>query len=158
MSVKNEIPMALRSAYLALHRRTDSQFSDHDVTADQFVLLATLERGEALTQRDLARRMPSDPSTVRAMLVLLEKQGLVKRDLHPTDARARTVSLTTAGKRKFRQLWKASEAIRDQIFETLVPEEAELLVELLTRIAKRLHPDSDFQTSSQQKTSSKESP
>lgn len=158
MMTKNEIPMALRAAYMALHRRTESQLDSHEVTADQFVLLATLDRGESLTQRELARRMPSDPSTVRAMLVLLEKRGLVERDFHPTDGRARTVSLSVAGKRKFRQLWKASEAIRELIFETLVPEEAELLVELLTRIAKRLHPDSDFQTSSQSKTSSKESP
>lgn len=146
MSVKNEIPMALRAAYLALHRRSDAQFSDHDVTADQFVLLATLERGEALTQRDLARRMPSDPSTVRAMLVLLEKQGLVKRDLHPTDARARTVSLTTAGKRKFRQLWKAGEAIREQMVEVLSPQDAETLVELLTRVAEKLNPDCDVRS------------
>src|SRR5262245_50816333 len=32
--------------------------------------------------------MSSDPSTVRAMLVLLEQRGLVERDTHPTDARA----------------------------------------------------------------------
>ena len=38
--------------------------------------------------RELARRMPSDPSTVRAMLVLLEKRGLVQRNWNPTDSRA----------------------------------------------------------------------
>lgn len=156
MTIKNEIPMALRAAYMALHRRTESQLDSHDVTADQFVLLATLDRGESLTQRELARRMPSDPSTVRAMLVLLEKRGLVERSFHPTDGRAKAVALSAAGKRKFRQLWKASEAIRNQIFETLVPEEAELLVELLSRIAKRLHPDSEFEPSFSQPTSSKE--
>ena len=41
--------------------------------------------------------MPSDPSTVRAMLVLLEERGLVSRDTHPTDGRARTVALTAVG-------------------------------------------------------------
>ena len=88
---QSDLPMALRSAYLALHRRTEKQFAPLGVTADQFVLLATLARCHALAQRELARRMPSDPSTVRAMLVLLEKQGLVKRTAHPTDARAKTV-------------------------------------------------------------------
>ena len=36
--------MALRAAYLALHRRSDARFARHGVTADQFVLLATLAR------------------------------------------------------------------------------------------------------------------
>ncbi len=139
MVTKNELPMALRSAYMALHRRTEAQFAPYGVTADQFVLLATLARGQALTQRELARRMPSDPSTVRAMLVLLEKHGLVQRDTHPTDARARTVSLTAAGKRKLRKLWTAGEPIRTQMFSSLPPEEAEALVVLLTRVAEALN-------------------
>ncbi len=84
----------------------DASFAKHDMTADQFVLLATLARGDALTQRELAQRMSSDPSTVRAMLVLLEKKGIVRRDPHPSDSRARTVALTTMGKRKFQQLGK----------------------------------------------------
>ena len=84
---KSELPMAIRGVYLALHRKTDAKFVAYGVTADQFVLLATLSRGHALTQRELARRMPSDPSTVRAMLVLLEKQGLVEREVHPSDSR-----------------------------------------------------------------------
>jgi len=133
------LPMALRAAYLALHRRSEAAFASHGVTADQFVLLATLARGQALTQRELARRMPSDPSTVRAMLVLLEKRGLVQRDAHPTDARARTVSLTAAGKRKFRHLWTAGDPIREQMVGALLPGEVETLVGLLTKVAESLN-------------------
>lgn len=139
MTDKSEIPMALRAAYMALHRQTEARFATHGVTADQFVLLTTLERGHVLTQRELARRMPSDPSTVRAMLVLLESRGLVKRDTHPTDARARTVALTAAGKRKFRELWAAGDEIRSQMFDTLRPGEADALVRFLTRIAEALN-------------------
>ncbi len=139
MTTQNELPMALRAAYLALHRRSDARFAPQGLTVDQFVLLATLSRGHALTQRELARRMPSDPSTVRAMLVLLEQRGLVQRDAHPSDARARTVALTTAGKRKFRQLWRAGEPIRAQMFGALQPDEAEMLIRLLTRVAESLN-------------------
>lgn len=140
MTAKDQLPLALRAAYLALHRRTDAKFAKQGVTADQFVLMATLARGgQALTQRDLAQRMPSDPSTVRAMLVLLEKQGLVEREPHPSDARARMVRLTTKGKQKFRQLWKTGESIRAKMFNSLEPHEAELLINLLTRITKSLH-------------------
>jgi DNA-binding MarR family transcriptional regulator len=135
---QSDLPIALRSAYLALHRRTEKQFAPLGVTADQFVLLATLARGHALTQRELARRMPSDPSTVRAMIVLLEKQGLVKRATHPTDARARTVALTAAGRRAFQKLWTEGEHIRAQMYGVLKPNEAKTLVKLLTRVAESL--------------------
>jgi DNA-binding MarR family transcriptional regulator len=138
MAAQEEIPMALRAAYLALHRQSDAKFAEHDVTADQFVLLGTLSRGQALTQRELASRMTSDPSTVRAMLVLLEERGLVRRDAHPTDGRARTAALTAAGRRKFRDLWTAGESIRAQIVSSLSSEEADMLVRLLRQVAESL--------------------
>jgi len=136
MEPKDRLPLELRAAYLALHRCSDMQFAKFGVTADQFVLLATLARGHAVTQRELATRMPSDPSTVRAMLVLLEKRGLVSRNSHPTDGRARTVALTTAGLRKYRQVWKAGQTIRDQMASSLSPEEMESLVGLLRRVSE----------------------
>ena len=141
MATGNDIALALRTAYLALHRRSDAAFAAHGVTADQFVLLATLARGHALTQRELARRMSSDPSTVQAMLVRLERQGLIVRETHSTDARARTVSLTIVGKRKFRKLWAAGEPIRGQMLAALQPGEAEVLCGLLARVAESLNGD-----------------
>ena len=138
MEPKDRLPLALRAAYLALHRSSDVQFAKLGVTADQFVLLATLARGRALTQRELAARMPSDPSTVRAMLVLLEQRGFVARNTHPTDGRARTVALTATGLRKYRQIWKAGQAIRDRMASSLSDAETESLVALLRRVSESL--------------------
>jgi DNA-binding MarR family transcriptional regulator len=139
MTTGSDIAIALRAAYLALHRRSETRFAPHGVTADQFVLLATLARGTALTQRELAQRMSSDPSTVRAMLVLLEQRGLVERAAHPTDARARTVALTEEGTRTFRELWTAGEPIRAQMLSALRPDESAALVGLLVRVAEALN-------------------
>jgi DNA-binding MarR family transcriptional regulator len=142
MTTGSELALALRAAYLALHRRSEARFARHGVTADQFVLLAALARGgHALTQRELGRRMSSDPSTVRAMLVLLERRGLVGRDKHPTDARARTVSLTAKGTRMYQRLWAAGEPVRERLLGALSPGEAGSLVELLARVARALDPD-----------------
>ncbi len=138
MTPKDELPLALRTAYLTLHRRSDAVFADYGITADQFVLMATLARGQAMTQRELAARMPSDPSTVRAMLVLLEKQGLVTREAHPTDARARTVSLTNAGVRTFQQAFDAGQEVRDQMAESLTTSETRTLLSLLQRMTESL--------------------
>lgn len=138
MKPKDELPLALRSAYLALHRRSDARFAEYGITADQFVLLATLARGDAMTQRELAARMPSDPSTVRAMLVLLEKQGLVTREAHPTDARARTVTLTKSGRQTYALAFDAGQPVRDQLVESLSPGETRVLLALLLRVSESL--------------------
>ena len=89
MPAGREVARALRSAYLALHRQTKDCSARDGVAADQFVLLAALAEGDAVTQQELVRRVGSDPSTLRAMLLLLEGRGLVARGCHPADGRAR---------------------------------------------------------------------
>jgi DNA-binding MarR family transcriptional regulator len=86
--------------------------------------------------------MSSDPSTVRAMLLLLERRGLVARDTHPTDARARTVALTAKGVRAYQRLWTAGDPVRARVLRALRPGEAETLVGLLTRVAEALNAES----------------
>jgi DNA-binding MarR family transcriptional regulator len=135
------LPLALRATYLALHRSTDAVLSEYGVTADQFVLMLALREDRALTQRALAERISSDASTVRAMLVLLEKNGLVQRITHPTDSRAKTVELTSAGKRKLQKLWKAGQAIRTRLIGALSPTETAQLIRLLCRLKNSLPSD-----------------
>jgi DNA-binding MarR family transcriptional regulator len=130
----HELAMALRAAYLAMHRRTDAIFTRSGVTADQFVVLASLADGDALTQRDLVSRTSSDPNTLRAMLVLLERRQLIERRPHPTDGRARTVSLTRKGRRVFQELWRKSEVLRQRLVAALPAGDAELLIGQLRRI------------------------
>ena len=140
MSSGHALPMAIRAAYLALHRRSDASFSALGATADQFVLLATLVDGDVLTQRELARRMTSDPSTVRAMLVLLERKQLVVRDTRPDDARGRTVRISAAGRKLYDRLWEAGEPIRNEILSALTDREARQLVVLLEKVSATLMP------------------
>lgn len=139
---QEQIPLSLRAAYLTLHRQSDAAFAAYGVTADQFVLMARLAEDGAMTQKELADRMPSDPSTVRAMLVLLEERGLVRRNPHPTDRRARMAELTPAGRRKFDQLWKAGDAIRTQAVSQMSSDDALTLVKLLNQFTESLDPNS----------------
>jgi DNA-binding MarR family transcriptional regulator len=131
----HELAMAIRAAYLELHRRTDALLASSGVTADQFVVLATLADGDALTQRELVTRTSSDPNTLRAMLVLLERRRLIERRPHPSDGRARSVSLTRKGRSVFRQLWRKSEALRRGLTKAFSPDEIDLFVAQLSRVA-----------------------
>ncbi|MCC9645206.1 MarR family transcriptional regulator [Rhodopirellula sp. JC740] len=132
------LPLALRSAYLALHRQTDAVLSPLGLTADQFVLMLALTEDETLTQKELADRISSDPSTIRAMLVLLEKKGMILRKKHPKDLRAKAVSLSAAGRKKAKQAWLASQPIRDQMNESLRQKQASILIECLDTLAGSL--------------------
>jgi DNA-binding MarR family transcriptional regulator len=138
MTSGREIARALRAAYLALHRQTNDCFARDGVTADQFVLLSALADGDAVTQQELVRRVSSDPNTVRAMLLLLEGRGLIAREPHPADGRARSVALTAKGRQVFRKMWARSEPLRARLLGAFRPDEVTGLVEFLTRVAEAM--------------------
>lgn len=140
MTSGREVARALRAAYLALHRQTNDCFAKDGMTADQFVLLSALADADAVTQQELVRRVSSDPSTVRAMLVLLEGRGLVARERHPADGRARCVTLTVKGRQVFKKLWTKSEPLRAQLLTAFRPDEVIALVGLLRRVAQAMTP------------------
>ncbi len=140
MTSAHEFARALRAAYLALHRQTNDCFAKNGVTADQFVLLSALTDADALTQQELVRRIGSDPNTVRAMLLLLEGRGLIARERHPSDGRARCVRLTGKGRQVFKKLWTKSEPLRARLMTAFRPEEAAALLELLHRVAEAMAP------------------
>ena len=135
-----EVARALRAAYLALHRQTNDCFAKDGMTADQFVLLSALADADAVTQQELDRRVGSDPSTVRAMLVLLEGRGLVARARHPADGRARCVTLTGKGRQVFTTLWTKSELLRARLLSACRPDEVTTLLGFLHRVAEVMAP------------------
>ncbi|MDE0628717.1 MAG: MarR family transcriptional regulator [Bryobacterales bacterium] len=99
----------LRRAYLALHRRANAELRrQFDVTADQFVVLSLLRERDGVSQQQLAGRCYSDPSTMGALVRLMEERGWVWREPDPSDGRARTVRLTSAGRELQSRLWEAA--------------------------------------------------
>jgi DNA-binding MarR family transcriptional regulator len=134
----HELALALRIAYLTLHRRTGAALAADGVTADQFVVLWALSESEASTQRELVERTASDHNTLREMLVLLERRGLVARRAHPSDGRARHVSLTSEGRRVYRKLWRHSERLRSDMLDEFSERDINTLIALLRRFASVL--------------------
>ena len=99
----------LRRAYQALHRRANAELrSRFDVTADQFVVLSLLAERDGVSQREICSRCYSDPSTIGALVRLMERRGWVRRDADPHDGRARRVHLTEVGRQLQQRLWKAA--------------------------------------------------
>jgi DNA-binding MarR family transcriptional regulator len=115
MNAGQELARALRGTYWAMHRRTNALLAAHGVTADQFVLLSRLADEDAITQQDLARRASSDANTIRPMLLILEKRGLITRQAHASDGRAHCVKLTAKGRRSFAAMMRDTARCRRQM-------------------------------------------
>jgi DNA-binding MarR family transcriptional regulator len=67
------------------------------LTPTQAQVLMQLEEPRRITE--LAAASSCDPSSASTMIQRLERDGLVRRVIDPTDARARLVELTTKGTR-----------------------------------------------------------
>jgi MarR family transcriptional regulator, transcriptional regulator for hemolysin len=98
----------IRRAHLSMQRYADALFSPRKITQDQCSLLWIVWRREGIRQNELAEELFTDPNTVTAMVVRLEKRGLIRREVCSEDGRARRVSLTPAGRRlvgRLREDW-----------------------------------------------------
>jgi DNA-binding MarR family transcriptional regulator len=81
------------AAQLDVHIR--ERAADLSLTAPQAVALRELVA--PMTMRELARRMSCEPSNATFIVDRLEKLGLVERRPHPSDRRAKVLTLTPEG-------------------------------------------------------------
>lgn len=116
------------STGLALWRVTNrwqaaqrSALASFDLTHVQFVLLASLTYLDATapTQRELADHAGTDPMMTSQVLRALEAKRLILRRPHPTDARARLLVVTAAGRALANRAVVAVEACDAQFFGPL---------------------------------------
>ncbi|MGE4285536.1 MAG: MarR family winged helix-turn-helix transcriptional regulator [Phycisphaerae bacterium] len=119
-----------------MHRRTNALLASFSVTAEQFVLLGVLFRQDGITQQEISTRATSDPNTVRAMLLLMEKNGLVERRPHKTDRRALEVLLTDKGRRIYIDILDRLKPLHLIMRESFCPDEMDALTSLLARLAQ----------------------
>jgi DNA-binding MarR family transcriptional regulator len=138
MGLRDSLAMQLRAAYFSLRRTAQTSLAASGATVDQVVVMTLLAEEPALTQQEIVERSFSDPSTVRAMLVLLERRGWVRRESDPADARVWRVSLTSEGLKQQRRLQRMGRIGDPTNVENLLSdEESRVVRECLARIANR---------------------
>jgi DNA-binding MarR family transcriptional regulator len=88
-------------------RRIRSALAPHSLTHVQFVLLASLwwleeQQSEPPSQARLAEQAGTDPMMTSQVLRKLEAAGLIERNPHPRDSRARLLAVTPEGRERLR--------------------------------------------------------
>ncbi|MCE7998480.1 MAG: MarR family transcriptional regulator [Rhodobiaceae bacterium] len=64
------------------------------IVTGQFPILLELWEGDGLTQRELLEKLDIEQATLANTLTRMQRDGLIKRTKHPTDARAQQIWLT----------------------------------------------------------------
>lgn len=109
-----------------------------ELTHVQFVLLASLawlNSDTAVTQRELAEHAHTDAMMTSQVLRVLEANGLIDRARHPTDARARAVTVTSRGAALASTANTAVEAV-DQAFFACLGDQQPHFAALLSRLSQ----------------------
>ena len=104
-------------------REIKKALKPYDLTHSQFVLLAsiywlTLHKKD-VTQILLSSHTKIDPMTTSTVLRTLQAKGLLQRQEHLTDTRAKTVGLTDNGNKIIKQAVKTVETFDKTFFATL---------------------------------------
>lgn len=104
-------------------REIKKALEEYDLTHSQFVLLAStlwlLSQKQDVTQVVLSQYTKIDPMTTSTVLRTLQSKGLLLRQEHSTDTRAKTVALTDEGIKVAQLAVKTVEKFDKQFFEGL---------------------------------------
>jgi MarR family transcriptional regulator, organic hydroperoxide resistance regulator len=115
-------------------RQIKAALEPFDLTHTQFVLLAGLSWLEKptsnITQVQLAEHLGMDVMMTSQVLRTLESKGLLERQAHPTDSRAKALRLTKVGLELSAKTVPVVEATDQDFFSRLGKKQVDLLKHL----------------------------
>ncbi|AEV86988.1 transcriptional regulator slyA [Actinoplanes sp. SE50] len=103
----------------------------HDLNSTQVKLLILVHRPQSM--RALAKQLSCDASNVTGLVDRLERRGLVRRDVAPTDRRIKIIGRTPAGEEVVGMV-RAEMAATHRALAAFSDDERALLGTLLTRM------------------------
>jgi DNA-binding MarR family transcriptional regulator len=126
----------------ASHTRIAAALETLGLTPALFGLLNVLAARDGAMQQELGSAMGVDPSTMVALIDGLESSGLAKRRPHPTDRRARAVTITPKGRRALERGRGMAAQVEDEVLRGLTADERRELLTLLRRALDSAPPQS----------------
>ncbi|GAA0406651.1 MarR family transcriptional regulator [Microbispora corallina] len=125
------LSLELRHLVMLLRRTTAGQ----PVTAQQYSVLGSLEEAPR-RMTELAEEHGVQLPTMTVQVNRLEEAGLVSRGFDASDARVRTVELTSEGRARLRTVREARIAYLASRLDALTPEERRALSVALPALAR----------------------
>jgi DNA-binding MarR family transcriptional regulator len=107
-----------------------------DLNPIEYALLAAVDDNPGIDQRGLGVRLGIDPASASQMVDRLARRGLLEREVHPEDRRARLLRPTSVGGELRARLRPDLLAAQDRVLGVLAPGEQERLLDLLARVVE----------------------
>lgn len=117
--------------------RVDAALKPHRLSFARYEMLTLLSftRDGAMPMASASARLQVHPTSVTNTVDRLERDGLVKRQAHPTDGRATLVVVQDAGRKL---ALEATESLNREVFSApgLADDEVKILVRVLARFRR----------------------
>lgn len=95
------IPYQINRLSHRMNRYLDRELRSHGLSISIWRVMAVLDHAGAATVNDLADYAMIEQSTLSRMLQRMESEGLVENARSSSDGRARTISMTQAGRSRY---------------------------------------------------------
>jgi DNA-binding MarR family transcriptional regulator len=113
--VEGHLGYLLRQAHHAFANTMEQQLRDTGLTRPQFGVLSVLVADPGLSAADLARAAMVTPQAINLLVGTLEREGLVRREKHPTHGRVLQLFATREGARRVRAAYPTVIELEDRI-------------------------------------------
>ena len=123
--------LVLWKAFNAVRDYATRDIASLGLTLTDFGILEALLHKGPLPVNDLGRKVSLTSGSITTAVDRLQARGLVERRNNDEDRRARTVHLTSTGRRDIQAAFRKHAAAMDQLGSVLTAEEREELVRLL---------------------------
>lgn len=121
------------------HQISSALFTDecarYDLTSVQYAALHAIDLHPGIDATRLSALIAFDRSTIGDVLDRMEQKGWISRKPAPTDRRIKTIELSPAGDRLYRQIGPAIRLVQERILAPLAPADRDRFVDLLRQLA-----------------------
>jgi len=116
----------------------DEAMKPEGITRSQWWVMAYLSRHDGMSQSDLAEMLDLGRAALGGLIDRLEALGLVRRDSHEHDRRAKLVFLTPAGGAMIERMRAKSDRMSEAILQGLDLDQRHQLAEMLVLVKHNL--------------------
>lgn len=113
------------------------ELSDVEITASELMYLSQLYNRDGLTQEEMAAAITVDKAATTRTIQGMEKKGLVRREAHEENYRAKRVYLTDKAKNAEPRIRELQKKWVDFITQDMTQKEAEVFAAQLKKMTQR---------------------
>lgn len=123
---------------MAVRSNLDQLTSELDISTPHYAALSSLLQKPGMTSAELARVSFVSAQAAHQMINVMERKGLVRREVSPHHRKELQIFLTDHGRECLRQCDERVEQVENLMFASLSPEEQHILADLLARCSRAL--------------------